>query len=136
MRAFNTDAALRYGGRVLLIAAGASVSAMSTNRHPVDELHDIRAEIRALEEREAQLRAKLLAGECGLVGDSFIAQISMQTKFRFNLRAARRMLVASVLAPFTTPRQVQVVRLAARDIADEGYEYHGTVADKEFAVSN
>jgi len=33
---------------------------MTRNRHPADELADVRAEIRALQEREAELRMRTL----------------------------------------------------------------------------
>src|SRR4029077_15998416 len=46
-----------------------------TNRHPVDELADVRAERRRLEEREAELRNILLAHGADLDGDDYQARI-------------------------------------------------------------
>jgi hypothetical protein len=46
---------------------------MITNIHPADELHAVRAQIKALEDREAELRIKLLSGECDLAGDAYTA---------------------------------------------------------------
>jgi hypothetical protein len=40
-----------------------------TNRHPTDELADIRGQIKTLQERESKLRAMLLNGDCDLTGD-------------------------------------------------------------------
>jgi hypothetical protein len=45
------------------------------NRHPVDELAEIRAEKRRLSERENALRMRLLMTGADLVGDEQIAQV-------------------------------------------------------------
>jgi hypothetical protein len=87
---------------------------MNTNTHPADELYDVRAQIKALEDREAELRAKLLSGECGLDGGAYIAWIVEQEQARFDGTAARQALGDDVLAPFTITRRVRQVRLAAR----------------------
>ena len=42
---------------------------MTCNRHPADELADLRARMRDLKAREAELRRVLLFGESGLCGD-------------------------------------------------------------------
>ena len=53
------------------------------NRHPVDQLADVRAEIKALQDREADLKAQISA-EMGsrdsLGGDEFIAFQALQTR--------------------------------------------------------
>ena len=87
---------------------------MTTNIHPADELHDVRAQIRALTEREAELRTKLLTGECGLVGDDYRAWIAEQAQVRLDVAAARKALGKEVLAPFTVMRRVRQVRLSAK----------------------
>lgn len=49
---------------------------MSKNRHPVDQLADVRAEMKALKEREDELRAlvsKAMGNADSLGGDQFIA---------------------------------------------------------------
>jgi hypothetical protein len=86
---------------------------MITNIHPADELHDIRTRIKALEEREAKLRAKLLTGECSLVGDSYVAKLIELDQQRLDLAAARKAL-GKMLASFTTTRRVRQVRLSVR----------------------
>jgi hypothetical protein len=45
------------------------------NRHPVDELAEIRAERRRLAEREAALRVQLLASGADLEGDEYSASV-------------------------------------------------------------
>jgi hypothetical protein len=87
---------------------------MISNLHPADELHDVRAQIKALEDREAELRAKLLSGECGLAGDACTAWIAEQEQARIDRTAAREALGDSVLAPFTITRRIRQVRLAAK----------------------
>ena len=87
---------------------------MISNLHPADELHDVRAQIKALEDCEAELRAKLLSGECGLAGDAYTAWIAEQEQARFDRTAAREALGDDVLAPFVTIRRVRQVRLAAK----------------------
>ena len=47
-----------------------------TNRHPVDELADVRAERRRVEEREKELRRALLAEGASLVGDAWAASVT------------------------------------------------------------
>jgi hypothetical protein len=48
---------------------------MTANRHPVDELADIRVEIARLKNRETELREELLADGADLEGDSYRARI-------------------------------------------------------------
>jgi hypothetical protein len=91
---------------------------MISNLHPADELHDVRAQIKVLEEREAELRAVLLSGECGLAGDAYTAWIAEQEQARLDGTAARKAL-GDVLAPFTITRRIQQVRLSARPPAGE-----------------
>jgi hypothetical protein len=87
---------------------------VATNTHPVDELADIRAKIKLLEEREAELRAVLLAGECSLVGGTHVAWIAEQEQTRLDTVAARKALGEEVLAPFTVVQRVRQVRLSVR----------------------
>jgi len=44
-------------------------SQMLSNRHPADELAELRMQIRRLKARENDLRKALLHGTCGLLGD-------------------------------------------------------------------
>jgi hypothetical protein len=45
------------------------------NRHPVDELIEVRAKLKALQEREEELRQQILDGTCTLQGDFHVARI-------------------------------------------------------------
>ena len=65
---------------------------MIMNRHPVDELADIRATIRQLQEREGNLRAAILAGACSLSGEQHLATVTAQSTRRFDKAAAIRAL--------------------------------------------
>ncbi len=45
------------------------------NRHPVDQLKDIRLKIAELKKTEASLKDEIMNGECGVVGDENVAVI-------------------------------------------------------------
>jgi hypothetical protein len=45
------------------------------NRHPVDELADVRDEVRHLQEREGELRKVLLQPGASLTGDEYRAEV-------------------------------------------------------------
>ena len=53
---------------------------MSSNRHPVDELGDVRQNIKLLQEREQQLRTMIIAGECGKVGEENAATVKVVSR--------------------------------------------------------
>ena len=57
---------------------------MVLNRHPVDDLADIRATIRHLQERADNLRAAILAGACSLSGEQHLATVTAQSTRRFD----------------------------------------------------
>ena len=65
---------------------------MIMNRHPVDELADIRATIRQLQDRADNLRAAILAGACSLTGEQHLATATTQSTRRFDKAAAIRAL--------------------------------------------
>jgi len=87
---------------------------MHSNRHPADALADVREQIKALETREAELRAILLDGSCGLAGDEYIACVKLVPSTRLNPDALRRHFGAAALAPFTIKTEVTHVRLNPR----------------------
>jgi hypothetical protein len=80
------------------------------NVHPVDELADVRAAIKSLETREAELRQKLLSGEASLCGDTWRAVIRSQSSERIDAKAARRAL-GDALRPFMRRHSTAIVRL-------------------------
>jgi hypothetical protein len=63
---------------------------MKPNRHPADELADVRAEIRRLQEREEALRAHLLEHPEDRIGDDYTVSISSQSRKHVDQAAGRR----------------------------------------------
>lgn len=67
---------------------------MNTNRHPADELGDIRAERMALDAREARVRArvmKLMKAGDHLSGDDYVAKWEVQSwRGQLDARALKR----------------------------------------------
>jgi hypothetical protein len=49
------------------------------NRHPVDELADLRMQTREMEQRIEELRELIISGACGLIGDEHTATLKMRT---------------------------------------------------------
>jgi hypothetical protein len=90
-----------------------------SNRHQVDELAEVRREIRILREREAKLRAQLLAGECGLIGVDYLARIVTQHQVRLDAQSLRKHYGAAALKPFTTERTVKQIWLGQRADSNE-----------------
>jgi hypothetical protein len=87
----------------------------ASNRHPVDELADVRAEIKRLEGREDELRAYLLEHPSDRVGINHVATIGEQRRKRVDLRALADEIGHSVLARFTSYASCIMVRLRERD---------------------
>jgi hypothetical protein len=86
----------------------------SCNRHPVDQLADIRTQIRELQAREDELRRQIRGGECGLVGDEYRARIRETTYERLDTRALRAHYGPDELLPFMRNVGVRVVTLNRR----------------------
>jgi len=84
-----------------------------TNRHPVDELADVRAQIKVLQEHEARLRAVVLRGDCALAGDDYVANIKIKPQSRVDLPALQKHFGAA-LKPFLMTRQITQVWVKAR----------------------
>jgi hypothetical protein len=85
------------------------------NRHPADELADVRSEIRRLQEREENLRAHLLEHPEDRVGDDYTVSISSQSRKRVDLKRLADEIGASLLARFTSFTTSLVVRLREND---------------------
>jgi hypothetical protein len=60
------------------------VTETTSNRHPADELHDVREQIQRLADREGELRQTLLGDGADLVGDEWQAQIKHSACRRAN----------------------------------------------------
>ena len=85
------------------------------NRHPVDELAEIRAEMRKLDERERELRSVIIEGSCGLQGDEFEANVSKTCSTRLDTAAVRKALGDEKLAPYLKPSEVMTVKVKPID---------------------
>jgi hypothetical protein len=84
-----------------VLATKTDAVAAVLNRHPVDELADVRAQIRELQDREAALRQQILTGKCGLVGDDYRARIRQMGAERLDVGAVRAHYKPDELLPFT-----------------------------------
>jgi hypothetical protein len=84
-----------------------------TNRHPADELADVRAQIRSLQERETELRTTILNGKCSLAGDDYIAVVQTRPQNRVDIPALRKHFGAA-LKPFMRAREVTQVWIKVR----------------------
>jgi hypothetical protein len=84
------------------------------NRHPADELADIRADIKRLEGREQELRAYLLEHPNDRVGIEHIVTFGEQRRKHVDLRALADEIGASLLQRFTAYRSCIMIRLSER----------------------
>ena len=93
-----------------------------TNRHPVDELADLRADIKRLEDRADTLRRMILDGKCGLVGADHYASIRTTQRESLDAKSLRREFGEEALRRFTVTRVSEVVSVNKRpaDIDIEG----------------
>jgi hypothetical protein len=82
--------------------------ATARNRHPADELADIREQIRQLRQREAELRGTLLGGRHDLVGDDYIVAVYDRLQRRIDLAAARQHF-GEQLKPFEVEKQITLL---------------------------
>ena len=90
-----------------------SANKHSSNRHPVDELADVRAQIKTLCIEEAELRAIVLTGECGLAGDEYVAVVQTRPRNGIDLLALKKHF-GTALKPFFTAREITQVWLQVR----------------------
>ena len=70
------------------------------NRHPVDELADLRKQMRQIEQRIEELRELIISGACSLVGDEHAATFKVRTSQRVDIKELRRAFGAKAVAPF------------------------------------
>ena len=87
------------------------------NRHPADDLADVREDIRKLAEREAVLREYLIAHPDDRVGARWAAELKDVTTQRVDLKELRAMYPTQV-AEHTYDRTVQQVRLVG--VSEDG----------------
>ena len=85
------------------------------NRHPADQLADVRAEIRALQQREDELRRQLV--ESGdLTGAEWKAQIVNRTQERLDCDAVIKHFGKTALQPFLKRLEFEQVYLKRRKL--------------------
>ena len=77
------------------------------NRHPVDELADVRTEMKRLEAREAVLKAIVLTDGCKLDGDDFEATVSRSSVERVDTTAVRKHLGEDGIRPFLKQSEIE-----------------------------
>jgi hypothetical protein len=97
-----------------------TTAADAANRHPVDQLADVRAEIRTLKGREDELRDAILGGECSGVGDQYVARIDTREKRTLDVDLLTQHFGADTLKPFFKIGTVTSVRIAERQSQQEG----------------
>jgi hypothetical protein len=85
---------------------------MTTNRHPVDALADVRQKIKMLQEREWQLRDMILRAQCQTVGDEYEAEVVMQRRETLDTKEMKRQLGLEALQRFTRTTEVMLVKLS------------------------
>jgi hypothetical protein len=84
---------------------------MLRNRHAADLLADVRAEIKQLEIREAELRAELLAPDADRRGVQWEAVIRGGTQERLDAKAAIAHFGKDAMRPFMKTINLRHVRL-------------------------
>ena len=81
------------------------------NRHPADDLADVRNEIKQLEIREAEIRAELLADAADRIGVQYEAYIRDQTQRRLDIPALIERFGADTIGSFYRKTSVRTLRL-------------------------
>lgn len=81
----------------------------TTNRHPVDELADLRAEIASLEGRADYLRRMILAERVTLTGDENVATVRETCRTGYDTKAMLAQMGEGALAPFRTETRIRQV---------------------------
>jgi hypothetical protein len=81
------------------------------NRHPADDLADVRAEIKQLQIREAELREELVQANADRRGVQWEATVYQRSREQLDLKAAKKQLGRDVLTPFLRQITFQNVRL-------------------------
>lgn len=84
----------------------------TANRHPSDEIADIRDQIAALKTRETQLRDALLTAELSdRIGEEWIAEIKESKSSRLDNDALRKHFGLEALQPFMRESVIKSIKL-------------------------
>jgi hypothetical protein len=90
----------------------ASTLTETANRHPADEIADIRDQIAALKTRETQLRDALLTAELSdRIGEEWIAEIKESKSSRLDNDALRKHFGLEALQPFMRESAIKSIKL-------------------------
>jgi hypothetical protein len=84
------------------------------NRHPVDELAEIRAERRRLELRELALRNRILRGDVDLDGDDYRAKVASFERAYLDRAKLEQRFGRAAVAECTRTVGYQVISLSRR----------------------
>lgn len=84
------------------------------NRHHVDQLADVRAEIKVLKQREETLRAEVLANPDDCAGDDNEAALCETKVERVDIDLMKRELGLLFLRPFLREQVITSVRIKSR----------------------
>jgi hypothetical protein len=79
------------------------------NRHPVDELADLRKQKGQIEQRIEELRELIISGASDLVGDEHVATLKVRTSQRVDIKELQRAFGAKAVAPFVREHRVTQV---------------------------
>lgn len=90
------------------------------NRHPVDRMGDIKEQIAKLESEFADLREKVLTGDCLPTGDEWVALISEMKTRHISVKQAEKTLPAALFNSLVTASSA--TRVALRRIIKRGGE--------------
>lgn len=90
---------------------------VSTNRHPVDELADVRAEIKRLQEHEAELKSQII-GTRQMLGNEFEAKLTEVVTERVDVPALRKYM-GNGIREFLKPSSAITLRIVKREMAEE-----------------
>jgi hypothetical protein len=89
-----------------------------TNRHPVDRLAEIRAEIAVLKEEEADLRARIINGEVvPLRGEEWVAVVRARDRRVITVADAERVLPPEQFKRIV--RHERIVAVILHELPDE-----------------
>lgn len=85
------------------------------NRHPVDALAEIRAELKTLTKREEALRAEVLTGQCSPEGEEHVATIRVKAHTWVDRRALIRHFGAKRVEQFLITKPITILRVSRKE---------------------
>lgn len=88
------------------------------NRHPADELADVRHELKQLENREQELRNQLLAQSNDRRGVEWSAKVVDQKRNGYDLKAIKEHFGTAALQPFAKTMEFKLVKLIKHKAAE------------------